>query len=151
MGQMKYRYLAYSLIFVLGLSACHSERNNDQQAEASELVDSKEVSNESPVIEFASMVKDLGALSEGEQVITYFKYENTGDAPLLIQSIKAGCGCTVPLWSEEPLKPGDLEDIKVIFNTSGKHGNQNIRISVNSNARNSLINLAIKAVVTDTQ
>lgn len=146
---MKNRYLVYIFILVFGVSACHSERESDLQKGTVEVGDQNEVSNESPVITFAAMDKDLGVLSEGEQVVTYFKYENTGDAPLIIQTIKAGCGCTVPEWNKEPLKPGDSEDIKVIFDTRGKRGNQNIRISVNSNARNSSINLAIKAVVTE--
>ena len=148
---MKNRYLLYILIFLTGVTACNSGNDNDQQKVSDKLVDSSEVSNESPVITFVSLENDLGELSGGEIVQTYFKYENTGDAPLYISSIKAGCGCTVPHWNEEPLSPGESENIKVIFNSSGKHGNQNIRVIVKSNARNSLINLAIKAVVSDTQ
>jgi len=139
------------MIFLAGVTACNSGGDNDQQAVSDELVESNKVSNASPVITFLTLEKDLGELSEGELVQTYFKYENTGDAPLYISSIKAGCGCTVPHWNEEPLNPGEAENIKVIFNTRGKHGNQNIRVIVNSNARNSLINLAIKAIVSDTQ
>lgn len=98
-------------------------------------------------ISFTTLINDLGTIKEGEQVVTWFEYSNTGSMPLLINSIKAGCGCTVPTWNKKPLMPGEKENIKVIFNSRGKNGIQSIRISVNSNAVNSEIELRINASV----
>lgn len=148
MAQMKRLFFIYTLILILGMVGCGTKAN--EHAEPKKM-DQKSTLGGTADIEFSSYVKDLGTISAGEKIITYFQYENIGDAPLLISSIKAGCGCTVPRWNEEPLEPGGKENIKIIFDSSGKHGNQNIRITVNSNARNSVMNLVIKASVTDNQ
>jgi hypothetical protein len=96
---------------------------------------------------FEKVENDMGNINEGEQIIVRFDYSNNGDAPLVIQNIEAGCGCTVPSWSRVPLKPGNHESIKVIFNSNGKKGMQNIRISVTSNSSNSPFELRIKGNV----
>ena len=65
----------------------------------------------------------------------------------IVQDIKAGCGCTVPRWDKAPLAPGESGSIRVVFNSSGKSGSQNIRITVQTNARNPSEQLYLKAIV----
>ncbi len=98
-------------------------------------------------IKFDTTVHNLGTIREGEQVIAWFEYENTGKGPLLIKDIKAGCGCTLPEWSKLPLEPGEEESIKVIFDSNGKAGIQTIPILVVTNARNPRIELRLESVV----
>jgi hypothetical protein len=98
-------------------------------------------------ISFDTLVKDLGTIREGERIIAYYDYSNTGDAPLIITGIKAGCGCTVPEWKKDPLAPGDSENFKVVFDSRGKSGLQDIRITVRSNAINSALDLRLKSSV----
>ena len=98
-------------------------------------------------ISFDTLVKDLGTIREGERIIAYYDYSNTGDAPLIISGIKAGCGCTVPEWKKDPLAPGDSENFKVVFDSRGKSGLQDIRITVRSNAINSALDLRLKSSV----
>ncbi len=148
MAQMKYQYIIYTLVLILGMAACKTETGEELDQKIPVQIGALGAIAE---IEFKSHVKDLGTISAGEKIITYFRYTNTGEAPLLISTIKAGCGCTVPKWNEKPLEPGTSEDIKIIFDSSGKHGNQNIRVTVNSNARNSAMTLVIKAIVTKNQ
>lgn len=148
MAQMKRQTIIYIFVLILGIAGC-TQKTNEQADQKAEIPIS--TLDGAAEIEFSSNVKDLGNISAGERIITFFRYENTGDAPLLISSIKAGCGCTVPKWSEEPLEPGASDDIKIIFDSKGKNGNQNIRITVNSNARNSVVPLIIKAIVTENQ
>lgn len=102
-------------------------------------------------IQFDTLINNLGQIIAGEQVLCYYKYRNTGDEPLLIQSIKAGCGCTVPEWNMEPLQPNEAGVIKVMFDSFSKRGNQNIRITVNSNARTAVSTLFLKAEVNENQ
>ena len=101
----------------------------------------------SPVIDFDTEVQDMGTIRDGEQVAAWFTYKNSGHSPLLIHDIKAGCGCTVPKWNEKPLGAGESETIRIIFNSAGKKGAQNIRISVFSNADNPQKDLYLKARV----
>jgi len=140
---MKKLNFIYIIIIFLGVVGCTSASENEQ----SKISPENTALGSTPAIEFDTTVNNLGTIVEGEQVLTYFKYQNTGDAPLVIYSIKAGCGCTVPKWNEKPLNPGDKDGIKVIFNSSGKSGNSNIRITVNSNANNATNTLYIKAEV----
>ncbi len=100
-----------------------------------------------PVIRFDSPEKDLGTVSEGEQLVAWYEYTNSGTAPLVIQDIRAGCGCTVPRWEDTPLAPGGSGSIRVVFNSKGKRGTQNIRITVRSNAENDREELYLKAKV----
>ena len=123
--------------------SCDSAKKSGSESMAG----SDEVLNGKSVIQFDEVVNDLGTIKEGEQVMAWFKYENTGDGSLVIQNIDAGCGCTVPSWNEKPLAPGNKESIKVIFNSRGKNGSQNIRVTVYSNSRNSPEELRIKATV----
>ena len=115
MRQMKRHYILFTFVLYLVVAGC-STRSGDQPEEV--VSDQMNTLGGAAEIEFSTNVKDLGTISEGEQIVTYFPYKNTGDIPLLIADIKAGCGCTVPKWHEEPLKPGATEDIKVIFNSA---------------------------------
>lgn len=100
-----------------------------------------------PVIRFDTLVNDLGTITEGEQLVAWFEYTNAGSAPLVIQDIKAGCGCTVPRWDDAPLSPGDSGSIRVVFDSKGKNGAQNINVTVRSNAENGREELSLKAMV----
>lgn len=135
----------YLLAMVLTISALSCDRKSLKTSVPETSLE--ESGSGQAAIEFDASVNDLGTISEGEQVMAWFTYKNTGDAPLAIQNIDAGCGCTVPSWNDKPLAPGEEESIKVIFNSRGKNGSQNIRVTVYSNAQNSVEELRIKATV----
>ncbi|AMS26664.1 hypothetical protein AEM51_06135 [Bacteroidetes bacterium UKL13-3] len=69
------------------------------------------------VIEFEKTDHDFGTITQGEQAEYNFKFRNTGKQDLLISSAQASCGCTVPEYSKEPIKPGAQGSIKVKFNS----------------------------------
>lgn len=60
-----------------------------------------------------------------------FEYVNTSDRPLIINSVKASCGCTVSEYSKEPLLPGKKSFVKVSYNTVNRPGafKKNINVS----------------------
>lgn len=128
---------------VVVFAGCSIETNDTTKQESS----LNKGSEKEPVIEFEAAVDDLGTVREGEQVAAWFTYKNSGNRPLVIQDIKAGCGCTVPRWNDQPLGAGESEMIKIIFNSAGKKGAQNIRITVFSNAHNPKEILYLKASV----
>jgi len=97
------------------------------------------------LITFSKLSHDFGTIIEGEKVVCYFNYENTGRADLVISAVEATCGCTTPDWSSEPLKSGDRKSLQIIFDTTGRSGTQRKVVTVMSNASNSLIKLTIKA------
>ena len=100
-----------------------------------------------PIIEVVDDEFDFGEIKEGENVIHEYKIKNTGTGDLLISSAKGSCGCTVPEWPEEPIKAGEEATIKVTFNSRGKPGVQNKRVTLMTNAIPNVKILTIKGNV----
>jgi len=76
---------------------------------------------------------NFGMCDEGEIVKHSFKFKNTGSEPLIISNCKGSCGCTVPTWPKEPVAPGATGEIRIEFNSKGKPGAQNKRVTVTAN------------------
>lgn len=135
--------LAALLLLLLGTA---SQRHTLQ---ASTLMSS---ANEEPQseIKFDTLRIDLGTFSEkqSEQHCT-FNFTNVGEAPLIINQAFASCGCTVPTYTKDPVKPGDKGQINVTYNGRGKFpGHFTKTITVRSNARNEIVRLTIEGTMT---
>jgi hypothetical protein len=76
----------------------------------------------------------FGTITEGEKVAFSFRFTNTGSNPLVIFDATASCGCTVPEKPKEPIKPGEMGFIKVVFNSAGKRDHVTKDVTVTSNA-----------------
>jgi hypothetical protein len=98
------------------------------------------------VINFASAVHDYGTITQGSDGSCEFKFTNGGKTPLILNNVRASCGCTVPSWTKEPVQPGGEGVIKVTYNTANM-GSFNKSITVNSNAKNAEVILQIKGTV----
>ena len=92
------------------------------------------------VAKFDQTAYSFGTIPEkGGKVSHTFEFTNEGDANLVIVDASADCGCTVPEFSREPVKPGDEGEITVRFNGKGRpHGSFKKIVRVRSNALNSL-------------
>ena len=101
-----------------------------------------------PSFEFADESFDFGTINEGDVVDHVFAFTNTGDAPLIISSATASCGCTVPQWPREPIPVGGEGEIKVQFNSRNKPGIQNKTVTITANTFPKISRLRIKANVT---
>jgi hypothetical protein len=101
-------------------------------------------------LKFEKTTHDFGTFSEEDPVVTYiFKFTNKGDAPLVIHQAVASCGCTVPEYTKEPIKPGAKGEIKVTYNGAGRFPGQFRKtITIHSNAENDLVRLYIKGDMT---
>lgn len=104
-----------------------------------------------PEIRFIADHHDFGDISPGETVSFTFTYINEGSANLIIRSCSAGCGCTVPKWSKEPLQPGKKGYIEIVFDSSGRKGAQLKNIMVRSNASEAVKTLTISANIIETE
>ena len=72
-------------------------------------------------IKFDTTTHNFGTFSEKNPVVTYtFVFTNVGDKPLVINQAMASCGCTVPEYTKNPIKPGEKGDLKVTYNGTGK-------------------------------
>jgi len=84
-------------------------------------------------IEFEEKEFDWGTITQGEKVSYVFVFTNTGNEYLIIKDAKGSCGCTVPQWPKEPIAPGEQGEMKVVFNSKGKIGMQNKRVTITAN------------------
>jgi len=98
-----------------------------------------------PEMTFASTEHDFGAINQGDKVNCVFTFENTGEADLLIENAVGSCGCTVPDFPKENIKPGASGKIKVSFNSSGKNGQQHKTVTLTTNTEAGTEKLHIKA------
>jgi hypothetical protein len=100
-----------------------------------------------PIIEILESEYDFGIIKQGEKATHEYKIKNIGNSDLLITSAKGSCGCTVPEWPREPIKPGNEASIKVTFDSKGKTGKQNKRVTLMTNAIPNVKILTIKGEV----
>jgi len=78
--------------------------------------------------------------------VATFILTNTGDTPLVIKDITASCGCTVPEWDKQPVKPGEKTAIKVKV-TPDSEGYFRKTVTLFCNTEEGTISLTVKSVV----
>ena len=155
--------LMVALAGVWSLSSCNSNAGSQAsdtkaasvETPATEVVTSEnvtptsaEASAELPKCEFEELNYDFGTIDEGEVVEHVFKFTNIGEAPLVIQSTSASCGCTTPSYSREPVAPGETGEVQVKFNSQSRPGVQNKTITITANTDPAVTRLFIKTNVT---
>ena len=97
-----------------------------------------------PKIAFDKTQHDFGKVGEGDGAASYdFTFKNSGTAPLVIQNVTSTCGCTMPEWTKEPVRPGATGFIKVSYDVKGRAGAIDKTITVHSNSTPSTISLRI--------
>ena len=104
-------------------------------------INSQEFKFDQETIDYGKIIKG----SEGERT---FVFTNVGDAPLIIQSIKSSCGCTVPKKPENPIMPGEKGEIKVSYDTK-RTGGFSKQITILSNAITARKIVKIKGLVSN--
>jgi hypothetical protein len=85
------------------------------------------------VMTFDEMEFNFGTIKQGDIVTHEFKFKNTGKEPLIISEAHGSCGCTVPEYPKEPIKPNGTGVIKVTFNSAGKMGAQDKTVTLSYN------------------
>ncbi len=133
---------AHVLMVALMLTGCqltdYSERQSDAPnpsdirvpASGYDAVDPEDM----PAITFDSTAYAMGLIPQGTVVEKTFRFTNTGGSDLLITDVRGSCGCTVGKeWPKKPLKPGEVGEILVTFNSEGRNGKQEKTVSVVAN------------------
>jgi hypothetical protein len=84
-----------------------------------------------------STTQQLAPINEGQTPELTWRFKNTGDKPLVVESVTVGCGCTVAEKPEKPVLPGEDGVIKAKFNSSGKVGPNTKHVEVTANTKGS--------------
>ncbi|MBO4558247.1 MAG: DUF1573 domain-containing protein [Bacteroidales bacterium] len=71
---------------------------------------------EEEVVKFEEKVHDFGdLLITDKSVSCKFVFTNISKKPVVVHNVVSSCGCTVPKWTKEPVKPGAKGSIEVTF------------------------------------
>ncbi|MDR2835382.1 MAG: DUF1573 domain-containing protein [Bacteroidales bacterium] len=102
-----------------------------------------------PAISWTSNSHDFGVVTEdGGPQEWSFEFVNTGNEPLVLQSVKPSCGCTSADWSKEPIQPGQKGFVKASYNPKGRGtGRFNKSITVTTNETQPVSYLRIEGEV----
>jgi hypothetical protein len=90
-------------------------------------------------IVFREYEHNFGKVAEGEKISFVYTFENKGTSDVVISSVTASCGCTVPKYDKKPVPPGSSGNIEVVFDTTGRSGMQTKTVTVKSNARTPVV------------
>jgi hypothetical protein len=138
-------------ILSIGFAACNEDASSkidaSKQKKRTEVSLDQVDTQTDAQMEFEEVDWNFGEITQGESVEYAFKFTNTGSDPLIITSAKGSCGCTVPVWPREPVAPGESGVIDVKFNSKGKKGKQNKRVTLITNMVPSQKVLTVKGQV----
>lgn len=70
------------------------------------------------VIKVNAETHDFGKIKQGEPVTFVFELKNISDKPVVVENTSASCGCTTPEKPTEPILPGAVGKIKVVYNAA---------------------------------
>ena len=147
---MKRLVLLFVTLLTISATSCKndaSKKVDEEKAQKAEEKAEAEQEKKFPKMSFEEEVYDFGTITAGETVEHEFTFENTGEAPLVISNAKASCGCTVPDWTKEAIKPGESGMMLVKFNSRGKKNQQNNMVRITANTEKGTETIRIKAFV----
>jgi hypothetical protein len=75
----------------------------------------------------------FGKIEQGEKVEHTYVLTNSGKTDLQIRKVSASCGCTAVQPEKRVIGPGESINIKTVFNSAGKMGNQNKTVTIITN------------------
>lgn len=155
--------ITVGLLFALGLSI--SSCGNGSKAEAPAAVENitvaagdntvpypqqnpaDEVVENPTSLTWNKMEHDFGKVKKDSQNNYEFTFKNTGSNPLIINSAKGSCGCTVPEYPKEPVMPGEEGKILVTYTAGSTAGETEKLVTIDANTEPRTTTLKIKANV----
>ncbi|MHC4081613.1 MAG: DUF1573 domain-containing protein [Planctomycetota bacterium] len=75
-----------------------------------------------PLISFAKMRHEYGAITDAGKYIGSFPFKNIGKGTLIIRDIRTVRGCTVPELEKREYLPGEEGTLDVVFDPSNRKG-----------------------------
>ena len=142
-GMLKFRQIPFGEFFSLGKvnDDYNSQKQSVYSAEASEArkveiiwVEQTLPGDSRATIVFEKSTFNFNTLPHDEIVEHTFKFTNSGEIQLIINSVIGDCDCIISDYPSTPILPGESGEITIKFNTSGRKGLQFHAIMVNSNA-----------------
>jgi Protein of unknown function (DUF1573). len=75
------------------------------------------------VLHFDATVWNFSHIREAEGKVSHtFHFTNVHTSPIVIEEVISTCGCTVPVYSKQPVRPGGTGTVTVTFDPKGRTG-----------------------------
>ena len=132
--------LSLSAMMILAVSSCRKKGEA-----APEIKLDTELLKDTTQIAFTDSINfAFDTITQGDKVEHTFHLKNIGNKNLIIARAYGSCGCTVPDYPKDPVKPGESAAIHVTFNSTGKQNmqNKNVTIVCNTAKRNEMVYLS---------
>ena len=73
------------------------------------------------VLRFDTTTWNFGNIQEVEGKVSHtFHFTNIHTSPVVIEEVISTCGCAIPVYSKQPVKPGHTGTITVTFDPKGR-------------------------------
>ncbi|OFX41443.1 MAG: hypothetical protein A2X08_02125 [Bacteroidetes bacterium GWA2_32_17] len=144
------KFVSLIVVFTISLLFACSSNNNEVSTDLiNNPLSASNSTNTSmlPKFKWNEQVHDFGVIIQGEKVSHSFTFKNIGKSNLIISSVHASCGCTVPKYDTEPVLPGKTGKVEVVFDSSDRSGIQNKTVTVLSNTQPNTIKLHFSAEI----
>jgi Protein of unknown function (DUF1573) len=142
--------IAFACAMMIG-AFVSCQQSNKQNPSSSTESNEADAIRELTTVQWLDTLKVLGKIYEGEKVEVTYRFKNTGNKPLVIESVRPSCGCTVADKPEKPIMPGEEGMIRAAFDSKGKPGSNNKNIMVFSNTEEKFRNLYFEVEVAPKQ
>ena len=70
------------------------------------------------LVKFNELKFNFGKIKQGSPVNHQFEFTNVSSQPVVIETATASCGCTTPIWPQQPVAKGKANKITAGFNAA---------------------------------
>lgn len=70
------------------------------------------------MVKFKELRHNFGKIKQGVPVTHDFEFTNIANEPVIIENATASCGCTTPVWPQQPVMKAKSDKIKAGFNAA---------------------------------
>lgn len=125
--------IAISLFVITAIQAGNGNEGNDEKT---------------AVMFFSKTVHDFGKIKKDNPATASFAFQNTGESPLMILSVKGSCGCTVADYTKGEIPNGQYGEVTATYNAA-KIGAFKKTVTVNATSDDGPITLIITGEVVE--
>lgn len=130
-----------SLISINSFSCRGTLEKKAEESKNKEVIKDKE---KYTVIQWKDTAVNFGTIKMGEKAVVKFNFKNTGDHPLYLLNVQAGCGCTVPSYTQGAILPNREGEVVAEFDSKrASSGEIRKTIAVTTNTKNNMYHTLI--------
>lgn len=132
------KYLFIFLLAGIVVSCTSTDKQSSKEQATKDSLNTamlKDTANYTTIQWLDSTEQNVGKINQGQVIEISWHFKNAGNKPLIIASVRPGCGCTGAEGPKEPVAPGQESVIKAKFNSEDFSGTQHKQVFVRSNSK----------------